>query len=84
MSALPNSFKFMFTSRNVEQIYSKVIDEQIKYVHLKASSANNIKDIEEYIKVSSKFTQPESAKLVSTVGGNFLLVKLFSTALLVI
>ncbi|XP_071177854.1 protein TANC2-like [Mytilus edulis] len=71
----PQNIKFIFTSRNIEQVVSKF--RGLHFIELSRFSKENEKDIIEYIEKISQISKPEMNLLTKVSRGNFLHVKLY-------
>ena len=75
----PSNFKFIFTSRNIENIHKKMqfLDEKITHVFLNTSDSLNLNDVENYVRQTNQLTEPHISTLTRAANGNFLHVKLY-------
>ncbi|VDI10522.1 Hypothetical predicted protein [Mytilus galloprovincialis] len=75
----PSNFKFILTSRNVKNIdrYSHFLDMNVMNVYLNTSDSRNLNDVKQYVRETSKLTEPQISTLTKAANGNFLHVKLY-------
>ncbi|CAG2254869.1 unnamed protein product [Mytilus edulis] len=75
----PSNFKFILTSRKIENInrHFQFLDEKIRQVYLNTSDPFNLNDVKQYVRKTSKLTEPQISKLTGAADGNFLHVKLY-------
>ncbi|CAG2210622.1 unnamed protein product [Mytilus edulis] len=75
----PSNFKFILTSRKIENINRsfQLLDEKVRQVYLNTSDPFNMNDVKQYVRKTSKLTEPQISKLTKAADGNFLHVKLY-------
>ncbi|CAG2254864.1 unnamed protein product [Mytilus edulis] len=75
----PSNFKFILTSRKIENINRnfQFLNEKVRQVYLNASDPFNLNDVKQYVRITSKLTEPQISKLTKAADGNFLHVKLY-------
>ncbi|VDI83508.1 Hypothetical predicted protein [Mytilus galloprovincialis] len=71
----PQNVKFIFTSRNIEQVVSKF--KALNGIELSSFRNENTNDVAEYIRKNSNVTDSQMNLLTNVSRGNFLHVKLY-------